>query len=90
MCHISWPGFCTWPAAFHRQLYPPLLLPQLEAVHDSSTFASLMDDDFDEEEEGGEYDEVQEVLRVDASKEVDESLLVGDGPLDISCSRLEI
>ena len=71
-------------------MYPPLLLPQLEAVHDSSTFASLMDDDFDEEEEGGEYDEDQEVLRVDASKEVDESLLVGDGTLDISCSRLEI
>ncbi len=45
----------------------------MEAVGADSSFASLMDD---EDEEGGEYDEDQEVLRVDATQEVDESLLV--------------
>ena len=47
----------------------------MEAASES-TFASLMDDEFEE----GEYDEDQEVIRVDATQEVDESLLVSSEP----------
>lgn len=61
----------------------------MEAASES-TFASLMDDEFEEDE----YDEDQEVIRVDATQEIDESLLVSEHqrrPMeDIFCPILHL